>query len=76
MIYSGNNFKDIGGYVADLIQNNVKNNYIKGLLIHAYNYYDEQRILAHNDFKTDIMKHLFPKSKFKETINDFLAFFN
>ena len=72
LIYSGNNFKDIGGYVADLIQNNVNDKYIKGLLMQAYNYYDEQRLMAHNGFKSDIMKQLFPKSKFKGRINDCL----
>ena len=40
LIFSGNNFKDIGGSVFDLIENNVKNKEIQKILKEAYRFYE------------------------------------
>ena len=70
LIFSGNNFKDIGGSVFDLIENNVKNKEIQKILKEAYRFYDYHRSSAHNGYNSEIMVLLFPTSKFKDKIGD------
>ena len=54
----------------DLIENNVKDKCIKGILTKAYKFYEEERTFGNIGYQSEIMKRLFPKSKFKNKIDD------
>lgn len=69
LISCGNNFKDIAGKVQTLI-NQIGNRNIKEILDEAYLFYDESRYLAHSGYNKEIMKKLFPNSRYVNMIND------
>lgn len=70
LIYKGINFKDIRNSAYNLINNSVEDEDIQKILKTAYTFYDYHSCSEIEGYNDDIMKRLFPTSKFIGKISD------